>query len=348
MNTQWTFPRDGQPLYKAIVESEHIDAYGDGDFPHLKIPIKVQRLERTTTSATWSDTQIHKAVWAVGIDLFLASTLDHPMFHSGLQAHPLNFYGVTIPVNARYLEFISNNLTNGNMAVGLPMRITLLVDPQSVDRDPNFNPMMTSETQQVSIPLTNWHQKLLPALGYPKTRLVPLSLSLPSALASHTPEANTLWTDNMVDLNGVIDLFRTWHFEPKDLVSRLRPIIEKTLSTWLHVWNLPSPESGKSDDMLQALNEAIRPRGLPKDIKPCNAPNGVIPVTAPNKRLCVAMTMLHDLLSLSNIESHAYTQGAYMMVDAESLLYMTVGILRSLPQLWAEYPTPPTSPTATP
>ena len=342
MHTQWRFPNFGQHLYQAIVDPERINAYGDGDFPHLIIPITIQRWEQSTRS--WVDVQIHKMVWAVGIELFLPNnTREHPVFQSGLQEHPLNFNGVTIPVNAQYLELISRNSANGGVTGGLPMRVTLLVDPQTIVEDPNFNPIMTSDIQQVFIPVAHWYQNLLPKLGYPETRLVPLLLALPSALASRSPEANTLWSQNMTELHGAIEVFRTWHFEPKDLVIRLRPIIEKTLSTWLHLWNLPFPVSGKSDEMLQALNETIRTHDLPKGIKPCNAPNGVIPVSAPNKRLCLVLTMLHDLLSLSNIESHGHTQGTYTMADAESLLYMMIGILRSLPQLWERYPTAPGS-----
>ncbi len=51
--------------------------------------------------------------------------------------------------------------------------------------------------------------------------------------------------------------------------------------------------------------------------------------------------MLHNLLQLSNVESHGRTQGTYTLADAEALLYMTLGLVRALLRLWEEYPDPP-------
>lgn len=348
MKTEFQFPANGTTMrFKATIESEYIGAYGGPNFPHLRIPIKMSYID--TPSKTWAESNVHKVVWGLGVDLFLqAGDLIKPVFQSGIQEHPLNFNGVTVPVNAAYIESVSRNLGGGATSVGIPMRIVALVDPQMMADDLNFGPLMTSAIQQVFVPTAHWHQRLLPELGYPQTRLVPLVLNLPSSLSDKNSEASQLWTVMMKDLSSAVDLFRTWHFEPKDLVSRLRPIIENALQVWLTLWNLPRPASGKTDMTLQTLNDALRLPHLPKDVKPCNASNGVIPVSAPNKRLCLALTMLHDLVALSNVESHGQTQGTYTMADAESLLYMTTGILRSLPQLWEEYPSAPNQPTVMP
>lgn len=333
--------------FKATIEAEHIVAYGGPNFPHLRIPIKISYID--DTSKTWADSNVHKVVWGLGVDLFLqAGALIEPVFQSGIQEHPLNFHGVTIPVNAAFIESVSRNLGGGATSVGIPMRIVALVDPKLMADDLNYGPLMTSDIQQVFVPTAHWHQSLLPELGYPQTRLVPLVLNLPSSLSDKNSEASKLWTVTMKDLSSAVDVFRTWHFEPKDLVSRLRPIIENALQVWLTLWHLPIPASGKTKAALQALNDALRPPDLPKDIRPCNAPNGIVPVSVPHKRLCVALTMLHDLVALSPVESHGQTQGTYTMADAESLLYMTTGILRSLPQLWEEYPSAPNPPTVMP
>ncbi|WP_053958281.1 hypothetical protein [Sulfobacillus thermosulfidooxidans] len=257
-----------------------------------------------------------------------------PLVTSGLQYFK-NSYCV-LPLNRPMVEFLSHQI-----------QIILSFDVWlSQDIDPENLILLRTKTHPITLDQTHWQTQVLPQLGYPETRMVPLSLTLPRPSTSDNPLARATWSSNIKQFEQAVKLFRTWHFEPTDLVQQLRPIIENTLTTWLHIWNLPIPSSGKSNDMLQTLNKALQPDDLPT-MKPCNAPNGIIPVSTPHKRLCIVLTMLHDLLSLSNIEHHAHSQGTFTMADAESLLYMTTGILRSLPQLWKEYPTPPTSPVAT-
>lgn len=345
MITTWEFPNHGiQTILKVTVDSDYIDAYGGADFPHLAIPVQIERIDRSGTSPNWTKVNRHKAVWAIGIDLFLDQNQPcRPVFQSGLQEHPLNSVSIAIPVSSRYLELVSQNTGGNGTSVALYIRVTLLIDSLLIKDAPDYNPFLTSDVHHVFIPTSRWYQTLLPKLGYPQTRLVPLVLNLPTSLALQNPPAEALWSSNLKNLNVAINLFQTWHFEPTDLVKHLRPVIENTVITWLHVWNLDIPASGKSDEILQTLNKALQPHSPETDVKPCNASNGVIPVSAPHKRLCIVLTMLHDLLSLSNVESHARTQGTFTMADAESLLYMTTGILRSLPQLWEEYPVAPNS-----
>lgn len=339
MSTTWTFPGNGIfRSFRATLDPAAIDAYGGSAFPHLSVGLHFETSDPPGSS--WTAASIQKKIWAAGVDVCLPTYNDAPVCHSGLQPIAQNSPGVSIPVTARLLETVSDNLSGDKTNVMLPLRVTILVDPQTVADDPDVGPVMTSEVYSVSIPVAQWHQQILPKLGFPETRLVPLVLHLPALLATASPAANQRWANTVNELGACVDLFRAWHFEPRDLVRGLRPVVEGALSTWMLVWGFAVPGTGKADDMLQQLNGALNPPARPRGVKPCKAPEGIIPASAPHKRLCVALTMLHDLLQLSNIETHAASRGTYTLVEAESLLYMVVGVTRSLPDLWAEYPQP--------
>jgi hypothetical protein len=344
MLTEWTFPQHGtRHAFKATVDPTAIQAYGTEVYPHLRIPLKMYAIDRSGTHPIWSPDHVHRIVWGVAVDLFLSDRPNNgePVFQSGLQEHLLNVNVVTVSVSQPYIEQISKSTSGNGVAVGLPMRLTILVDPAAVADDPNNGPLMTAEVQLVRIPLAHWHQNILPQLGFPTSRLVPLVLELPPSLRTTNAAANQRWSTTVSELSAAVDLFRPWHFEPRDLVSRLRPAIEGALDTWLTLWGMDRSSPGKVDEALQRLNQALAPANSPPNVRPCNAPQGTIPATAPHKRLCVALTMLHDLMQLSNVESHARGRGTYSVSEAESLLYMVIGNLRSLPELWEQYLQPP-------
>ena len=346
MLTEWTFPQHGtRRAFRATVDPTAIQAYGSGAYPHVRIPIEIYMIDRSGDHPIWSPDHVHRVVWGVAVDLFLPNhgAPSEPVFQSGLQENPLNFDGVTVSVSQAYIEQISESISGNGVAVCLPMRLMLLVDPAAVADDPNTGPLMTSDIQVVTVPLAHWHQNILPNLGFPKSRLVPLVLELPPSLRTTNAAGNQRWTTTLSELSAAVDLFRSWHFEPRDLVSRLRPAIEGALDTWLTLWGMDTVSPGKVDEALQRLNRALSPVNSPPNVRPCNAPQGIIPATAPHKRLCVVLTMLHDLMQLSNVESHTRGRGTYSVSEAESLLYMVIGNLRVFPALWERYPQPPTS-----
>jgi len=138
----------------------------------------------------------------------------------------------------------------------------------------------------------------------------------------------------MDSLNQSLQLYQSYHVDPGTLVPPLRLAVEYALFTWAHLWNLEIPANKKADATLQTLSGQV---------KPCNAPNGIIPVAVQYSRLCGTLVMIHDLLQLSNPELHAGTAGAYGLNEAETILYLTFGILRGLPDLWQAYPDSPTT-----
>lgn len=341
LTTEWTFPSHGRIWLKVVVDPDSIRGYGGAAYPHLAMPFHLFGSSAGTPEHdAWSELRGRGMVWALGVDLFLPGSGQHdPIFGSGLQAHEVNSESVSIPVSATYVEAVSNSLGGQSEFVSLRMRVSVLVDPDLVANDLNHKPVLRSSVELVQIPVGRWHQTILPDVGFPTVRLVPLVLDLPQALRSDNEDANQRWRRALDELRAGISIFQSWHFEPRDLVAALRPVVEGALARWLTLWGRDAVQ-GKADEMIRTLNSAITPPNLPKDMKVCNAPQGIIPSSAPEKRLCVSLTMLHNLLQLSNVESHSQSRGTYSKADAESLLYMVTGVIRSLPGLWEQYPSP--------
>ncbi len=161
------------------------------------------------------------------------------------------------------------------------MRVGILVDPVSVANNPNISPMLLSDKKDVRLPIAQWSQQILPTLGYPQTRLVPLALVLPSAVHLQGYPAERVWSRVIEDLQAIVRDFGAWHIEPRDVVRRLRPVIENALHVWALVWRIEESASN-ADQLLQQLNDRLK-GSAGGNVKPCNAPNGIIPHSAPNK-----------------------------------------------------------------
>ncbi len=315
--------------YRLRLAPQDVTGHGGAEAPALIFFPKLfleSRDGHTKTQLFGSDIQ------ALGVSIYKPNDF-YPMLTSGLQYFTCDGHDrfCMLPVPLILIDFIRQ-----------ATQITISFDAWlSPNLAVNGKHIIRTDRRAILMDQSHWYTNVLPQLGYPETRLVPLAFSLPSPIPHNNPEANKAWEKTVKQLSDCIDVFRSWHFEPKDLVKNLRPVAEHTLSTWLKLWDLQVPSNGKADAMLQALNKVISPSSVVQDIKPCNAPNGIVPVSAPHKRLCIALTMLHDLLQLSNVESHGYSQGIYTVAQAESLLYMTVGVIRSLPEIWEQYPSSP-------
>jgi hypothetical protein len=284
-----------------------------------------------------TERQDYTAIQALGVNLYDVGMGSYPLFSSGLQYYDGNSSSFCrLPIQPSVLErFFKTSQIRITFDVWLSPKVLAEKQGNSGDRQ-----IFRTDADIMNIDEAHWLKDILPQVGYPETRLVPLTLNLPSPMPTKKPDASVEWKKVIDGLGRCTDLLRSWHFEPTEMVKTLRPVVENTLFTWLTLWGLSMPSSGKADDALQSLNQAIS-RDNDPNAKPCNAPNGIIPVSVQHRRLCVNLTILHDLLQLSNVESHAKTQGTYTTAEAESLLYMVVGVVRVLPQLWEQYPTTP-------
>jgi len=247
-----------------------------------------------------------------------------PMFESGFQYFDPSNPRIVLSLTMPYLETLRS-------AAQLSLRFAAWLDSASTPGQERR--AVQSRTEGIALDRAYWQTEVLPALGYPRVRLVPLTLDLPNSVQA-SGLATAEWKKTLDALSQALQQYQTYHVEPRTLIPPLRQATEHALRAWAHLWNLEIPENKKADALLQRLNERV---------KPCNAPNGIIPASAQYGKLCSTLVMIHDLLQLSNLELHAGTAGVYSLNEAETILYLTFGILRSLPDLWQTYPDSPTT-----
>lgn len=317
--TFFEFFEEARWHYGFGLTAKDIRGHGGAAAPSLVFRPIFQRRSGTSVEFLFED-----EVQAASVSLWSDSSSGAPVFESGLQYFHANRSRIVLPLTVAYLETL-------RATKRLTLRFAIWLAP---DAYPEQSIRICESSENViALEETHWQTEVLPALGYPRVRLVPLTLDLPDVLQGSS-QATVKWKKALDELSQVLKDYQAHHVEPRTLVSPLRLAVDHALYAWIHLWNLEVPESKKSDDLLKAINAKI---------KPCNAPNGIIPASVQHSRLCSTLVMMHDLLQLSNPEQHGGTVGAYTLNDAETILYLTFGILRSLPDLWQAYPAPPAS-----
>lgn len=193
-----------------------------------------------------------------------------------------------------------------------------------------------TESQQLQIPRQQWLDGL-PNWGYPQTRTVEIAVELPAMLAGHKPSAQEIWKKTTARLNYAETkvLSPSSLHDIEDGVEALRDVVDGALRTWLVLWGAKVPDKVELRALLQWVNS-----GIPQ----CNAPEGKVkakpPISNDNMRLCSHAIALQNLITLTSPTHHFGTKSIYSQIDAESWLFMVLGELRSLPELWTQYPAP--------
>jgi hypothetical protein len=167
---------------------------------------------------------------------------------------------------------------------------------------------------------------------------VEINTELPRALIGHQPDAQETWQRTVCRLeyaeNKILAPVALRDIE--EGVKALRDTIDGALRTWLVVWHAPVPDKVELHSLLQWVNS-----GIPQ----CNAPEGKTkskpPISNDHMRLCSHAIALHNLITITSPTHHFGTQTIYSPTDAESWLFMTLGEIRSLPELWTQYVVPP-------
>ncbi len=291
---------------------------GSAVAPSLVFTPEFQSRSGSTRESLW-----HSDIQTASVSLWDLNQSSYPVFESGLQYFDANRPALVLPITVPFLETLRS-------AVQLSLRFAVWLPPAAYP-DQALR-VVQSRTEPIVLDPTYWQTEVLPALGYPHVRLVPLTLDLPATLSVST-QASTTWKKAMDSLSQALQVYQSYHAEPTNIIGPLRLAVEYALIAWTHLWQLRVPDSQKAADLLRGLNACVRP---------CNAPNGIIPARAQYGRLCSTLVLIHDLLQLTNPELHAGTAGTYRLAEAETILYRTAGILRGLPDLWNAYPTPPT------
>lgn len=334
MVTKWQGPEGAnRRSVTIVVESERVLGHGAGIAPALLVPI---------SSVTFGDTDPNsytrwwETVVAISGDILPLESHDVPLFSSGLQAVGINDQRIRIPINTAYLETLQGPPSIQNQVVSLRLRFALLLDSGRKSLTEANATMVRTETQLLQIPVAHWHERILPELGYPRQRVVSLTLDLPAKLARQVPDAQKWWH---LALDRVQDAQRTLLIAPRsassvtDTVNALRDAVDGCLRTWLCLWNAPPPDNEQFHVLLAKLQRMIPGCVVTEGRRKLGTASDAI-------RLCSYAIALHDLVVLTNPTHHIGTQASYSPAEADAWLLMVIGVVKALPELWSQFPDP--------
>ncbi len=314
--------------YRLRLAPQDVTGHGGAEAPHLIFYPKLfseSRDGHTKTQLFGSEIE------ALAVSIYKSND-SYPAFTSGLRYFIGDGTGsfCMLPVTLSFIDLLQKV---GQIRISFDVWL-------SPDLCLNGRRIIRTTTQVISIDQSHWYTKVLPQLGYPETRLVPLNTSLPKSLASLNEPARTTWKrvhQRLRDAEQAILRQSNSASIITNGVNALRDVVDGALRTWLAVWGYIAPD--KQEDinvLLQNLNS-----GIPQ----CNAPEGKTKskphITNDNMRLCSHAIALHNIATLTNPTHHFGTQTIYTPTDAESWLLMTIGEIRSLPELWLQFPSPP-------
>lgn len=83
--------------------------------------------------------------------------------------------------------------------------------------------------------VARWHEQLLPKIGFPKRRMVPLDMSVPERLGSANSLVVATWSRTTQHLTTAMQKFYQAH-DPSEAVAEVRFAIEGAVATWAYVW----------------------------------------------------------------------------------------------------------------
>ncbi len=255
------------------------------------------------------------------------------LFTSGYQPYSRNISDIYIPAPKEWIEEESRRHQTD---------VTFLLSWALLHNIGGEIKTSVADQQHLRIPKQQWLE-WLPRWGYPRTRTVEIAIELPAKLASQQPKAQETWTKTVSKLQYAESkiLSPVSLHDIEDGVKVLRDVVDGALRTWLVLWGALIPDKVDLHLLLQWVNSAI---------PQCNAPEGKAkakpPISNDNMRLCSHAIALQNLITLTSPTHHFGTQSIYSQTDAESWLFMVLGELRSLPELWTQYPVPPSPLTA--
>ncbi len=339
MISQWELFYGNRNYFRITVNSDHISGYGQHISPHLHIPFSIESLQDEFKGSAWWN-----FICAIELE-FLNATHDRIMSSSGLHMVDADPHSVALPINGGHIDSLTRSANDRRISI--PARFVIATRLQPADEKPQFMITMRSSTNYLQLPLSDWYEKILPDMGYPNHRMVPLNTTLPEPLSSLNEPARTTWQhvhQRLLDAEQALLMQSNSPSVVTNGVNALRDAVDGSLRTWLAVWGYMAPDKQDINGLLQTLNS-----GIPQ----CNAPEGKTkskpPITNDNMRLCSHAIALHNIATLTNPTHHFGTQTIYTQNDdAESWLLMTIAEIRSLPELWLQYPKPPhplTTPT---
>lgn len=332
MITEWRAPEYGQRQPILLhVDSEQVMGSGAGIAPALIIPIRAE------LNSSGSQSMLTDIVEAAGVELYATGQTNYPTFTSGLQPITSNRSYVHVAVNSAYIDSLQGAPASQNGLVSLTLRLGVLLKSPAADALPDHTGTVVSTgTAQVQVPIARWYETILPALGYPRHRMVPLPLDLPESLKNSRPDAQKCWGTAVERLqNAERTLFTSIRTSATvtEAVNALRDAVDGSLRTWLCLWENAPAEKANVGVLLQALDSLI---------PECQSSQGRSgqKITNDAMRVCSHAISLHNLAVLTNPTHHIGTQTIYSPIDAESWFLMTLGAMRSLPGLWAQFPSP--------
>lgn len=326
MLTEWTLPASGgKYLYRVTLDGDQVNLSGGDLGPVLTLFPSIYRVGDASPNEN-----LGKDIMAIAAEVFPeGAAADPPLFASGLQPLGWNQHSVTLRVTREYIEYITSRSVHAVVSIRLRFALFVTVSEMS---DVS---MMFSTPGDVQIPVARWHEQLLPRIGFPKRRMVPLDMAVADGVAVAAPLATTAWAKAANHLTTAMKKFYEAH-DPSEAVAEARFAIEGAVHTWAYAWGCSTPP----EDLTFAL--ALKFIEDSAGIKAGQKVEG----NAARRRFWSRLSMLKTLHGVASDGHHIGRKTIATRDDADALVTACVGVLRLLPGFLGEFPEAPSQESA--
>lgn len=325
--TEWEFPWGGSTkLYRVTLEEDRVDMSGGALGPVLSLTPSLYRAGDHSPFQS-----LHGEIWAISADVYAPGATYPPLFTSGLQPIAANQNAIHVRLSREYIEQITS-VQPVNSAILLRIRLSLLVAAEAAKGTSS----MIGEPKDVQVPVTRWHEQLLPKIGFPKRRMVPLDMSVPDKVGTANSLASTSWSRTVQRLTAALEKFYYSH-DPSEAVAEVRFAIEGAVATWAYAWGCSvAPEELNFGLALGFLEERAGMKVAQK-----------VKGSAARRRIWSRLSTLKTLHDVASDGHHIGRKSIATRDDADGLVTASVGMLRLLPEFLDAFPEPPNDDSST-
>ncbi len=309
----------------ATLEERLVSASGDQYMPSVQLPLGWE--EFLPDGAT---REASRRVQAVSFDLHPSQTPHQPWLRTGLMP-VTRAQQPYLPLTHSLIEVLSS-LARARPEGDVVLNISVSALAESQDSPGKVCIHWHQGSQPVSISAGKWNG-MLNKWGYPNIRLVPLFTELPQQIANGNKAASDMWAAACLRLRLAQEKWRNGY--STDAGTELRHVVQLAIRTWGALWHPESPPAEYEE-----WGEVSRTVG--QDIPGCDVQTWTIErdATADAKRAFARLTVLRSLNAIANPIHHVGATPVYTAGDIEMLLTTAIAMLRSLPELWSQFPGP--------
>lgn len=325
--TRWDLYLGDEPRIwlAATLDERQVAASGDSLAPSLVLPFGWEEILPNGLHQ-----ESFRRVIAVSVDLHSSPAQYAYWVRTGFQ--PVSRQLIpTLPLSLPFVEALSRIArVRPDGDVVLNISVAALATEQgssSVRTHWHLNPL------PVHIGVAQW-QAMLKQWGYPATRLIFLSLELPSGVGENNKAAHDLWT---AALGHLMTAQQEWTANHVANAGReLRYVVHLAVLTWGALWHSDNPPKERDDwrDIIKRLGD---------DLPGCNIQAGTIPPKSDvdAQRAFAFLSLLRNLNTIANPFHHVGASAVYTPADVDMLVTAGTAIMRGLPEFWRQFPAPP-------